>query len=90
MWRIHLIPEPGLCLQFSSDGEALAAAGHRVVDYAIVPDEPDQIAERVRRLVDDADCRAILLTGGTGLSPRDSTFEVVDGLLEKRLDGFGE
>ena len=70
--------------------EALAAAGHRVVDYAIVPDEPDRIAERLRRLVDDAACRAILLTGGTGLSPRDSTFEVVDGLIEKRLDGFGE
>ena len=69
---------------------ALTSAGHRVTAYEIVPDDAPRIRERLGRLIDDPDCRVVLLTGGTGLGPRDSTFEVVDGLLEKRLDGFGE
>lgn len=66
----------------------LEAAGHRVQSYLIVPDEPARIRDAIEGLV--GTCRAVLLNGGTGISRRDGTYEVVSGLLEKRLDGFGE
>ena len=70
--------------------ERLGSAGHSVVGYEILPDEPKRIAERVMHWCESGDCDAIILTGGTGLAPRDTTHEAVSGLLEKTLDGFGE
>ncbi len=64
--------------------------GHRVVDYRIVPDDPDQIAAAFQSWAQEGDIQAIISTGGTGISRRDTTFDVVSALLEKRLDGFGE
>lgn len=68
---------------------ALEAAGHVVAGYAVVPDEPAQIVALVRELAGQG-CQAIITSGGTGITRRDSTFEAIDGLLEKRLPGFGE
>ena len=68
---------------------ALTQAGHDVVKYAIVHDEPEQIAALVRAIAADG-CKLIITNGGTGIARRDSTFEAIDGLLEKRLPGFGE
>ena len=68
---------------------ALAAAGHAVLRYQIVKDEPAQIAALVRELA-GAGCQVILTNGGTGIARRDSTFEAIDALIEKRLPGFGE
>ena len=70
--------------------ERLRAAGHEIVLYRILKDEPDEIRRLVSDLADQGDVQAALLTGGTGLSSRDGTFEAVDSLLDKRLDGFGE
>jgi len=70
--------------------ELLVKAGHRVVGYEIVRDEPHLVSERVRLLCANAGCQVVLLTGGTGIASRDSTYEAVSNLLEKRLDGFGE
>ena len=70
--------------------ELLTKSGHRVVGHEIVPDEPSQVRERVVALCAGGTCQAVILTGGTGLSPRDTTYEVVVTLLEKRIDGFGE
>ncbi|HIE51990.1 MAG TPA: MogA/MoaB family molybdenum cofactor biosynthesis protein [Armatimonadetes bacterium] len=70
--------------------EGLTAAGHTIVHYQIVPDEPEQIRAVVEQLVGEGKCEALLFNGGTGISRRDTTFEVLDGLLEKRLPGFGE
>ena len=70
--------------------ELLTDAGHRVIAQAILPDDPPQVRRKITELATDPACRAILLTGGTGLAARDTTYEVVDSLLEKRLDGFGE
>jgi len=70
--------------------ESLAAAGHRVVYYEIVADDPARVRDLVLRWCEQGDCQAVLLTGGTGLAERDSTFEAVSGLLAKKLDGFGE
>jgi molybdopterin adenylyltransferase len=64
--------------------------GHEIAAYAIVPDDPNRIRDQlVAWLADDA-VDAIITNGGTGISARDSTYEVVTSLLEKRLDGFGE
>jgi molybdenum cofactor biosynthesis protein B len=70
--------------------ELLAAHHHRVTGSIVVKDDPKAIAEVLERIARDAGTQAVILTGGTGLSSRDSTFEAVDRLLEKRIDGFGE
>jgi molybdopterin adenylyltransferase len=70
--------------------ELLERAGHRVVGRAIVRDDPDQIRDAVQRQLAAPDVQAIITTGGTGITARDSTYEVVASLLQKRLDGFGE
>ena len=65
------------------------ASGHAIVDRAIVPDEPD----RMKTLLvgfDPAQVDAILMTGGTGVSARDQTYETVSALLTKVLPGYGE
>src|SRR5690606_9240232 len=66
----------------------LAEAGHRVEAHEIVPDEPDRVAELLDRHAGQVN--VILLNGGTGISPRDRTFDAVSGRLEKVLPGFGE
>jgi molybdenum cofactor biosynthesis protein B len=70
--------------------ELLEGAGHPVVERALVRDEPAEVVAAVRRELADGRARAIITTGGTGLSRRDSTFEAVTGLLEKTVTGFGE
>jgi molybdenum cofactor biosynthesis protein B len=80
----------------SNDGSGAAArslllaAGHRVVDYRILPDEPDRIRAQVAEWLGRADCEAVIVSGGTGISMRDRTHEAITGLLDRRLDGFGE
>lgn len=68
----------------------LSRAGHPIVASVILPDEPSRIRRALRAWGRDRRIRAVILTGGTGISPRDGTFEAVDGLLEKKLEGFGE
>jgi molybdenum cofactor biosynthesis protein B len=70
--------------------ELLTAAGHRVVESRIVRDEPRDVARIVRQACARDDVQAVVLTGGTGITSRDSTFEAVEALLDKRLPGFGE
>ena len=71
-------------------GDMLSAAGHHVVGRTIVKDEPDMVRATIGRLLADPDVQVIITTGGTGITSRDNTYEVVSTLLEKRLDGFGE
>ncbi len=70
--------------------ERLVAAGHEVVRYAIVPDEPERIRALVEEIRAAGRARAVIVNGGTGISRRDRTFEAIVGLLDKTLDGFGE
>ncbi len=65
-------------------------AGHRVLHREIVPDEPDRMRPLIDRFLADPAVEAVLLTGGTGISPRDQTFETVSSLLTKPLPGYGE
>ena len=75
----------GVCIRV-----LLEEAGHRVLSYAILPDDPGRIRAHLEELFAVPGLDAVLVNGGTGLAPRDTTFEAVTGLLEKRLDGFGE
>ena len=70
--------------------QMLDAAGHPVSDHAIVRDEPAQVTSYVRAQLADPRTQVIITTGGTGLTSRDGTFEAIDRLLEKRIEGFGE
>jgi molybdenum cofactor biosynthesis protein B len=70
--------------------ERLEAAGHRVVFYRIVKDEPDQIIGLLDEIIRDTGAQAILLNGGTGISRRDTTYDALAAKLEKTLPGFGE
>jgi molybdenum cofactor biosynthesis protein B len=70
--------------------KALERAGHAVVSRRILPDEPRRITAHLRALARASRARVVVLTGGTGIARRDRTYEAIDALLEKRLDGFGE
>jgi molybdenum cofactor biosynthesis protein B len=64
-------------------------SGHTVADWRIVKDEPDQVARVLDELA-AGDARLIVFNGGTGISRRDRTYDVVSRALEKTLPGFGE
>ena len=66
------------------------AAGHRILERVIVPDEPDRMTPLLREFAARGELHAILITGGTGISPRDQTYETVSALLTKPLPGYGE
>ena len=68
----------------------LTEQGHTVIGYHLVKDEPTEIRKFIEGGVQDQSIQAIIINGGTGLSRRDSTFETIDKMLDKRLNGFGE
>ena len=68
----------------------LTERGHRVAGYRIVKDEPLQIEALLQETLALGDIDAVIVNGGTGIAPRDGTYEVVSRFLEKKLDGFGE
>jgi len=68
----------------------LEKQGHTVAAYHLVKDEPSKIKAKIKAAVTNKKIQAIIINGGTGISRRDSTFEAVDAMLEKRLVGFGE
>ena len=70
--------------------DMIVAAGHVVAGYRILKDEPAQVVALVKQIVTERLADVVVTSGGTGVSTRDSTYEAVAGLLDKRLDGFGE
>ncbi len=81
-------------LSTDTGGATIAAlleeAGHVLVSREIVRDEPAEVRAKVLAQLDNPLVQAIITTGGTGISARDTTLEAMAQLLEKRLDGFGE
>ncbi len=67
----------------------LKAAGHQVQAYTIIPDEPTQIEQQLRDLA-NRDIDVVIFNGGTGIAPRDTTYDTLAKMLEKTLPGFGE
>lgn len=71
--------------------DKLTSAGHTIADYRIVKDEPDQIGVLLDDLTaPDHPCKIIIFNGGTGIAPRDTTYDALVGKLEKIMPGFGE
>lgn len=67
--------------------ELLTAAGHTVAERQITPDEPARIEQHLHTWVANGAIDAVLLTGGTGIAPRDQTYETITTLLTKPLPG---
>lgn len=70
--------------------EHLEAAGHAVTSREIVPDEPGRIRAALEQALSTDGVQAVVLTGGTGVAPRDVTPDTVEPLLERVVPGFGE
>lgn len=70
--------------------EALAGDGHSIYDRCIVKDDIYQLRYRVSQWIADSEVHAIITTGGTGFSSRDSTPEALAPLFDKSIEGFGE
>ncbi|GAA4704501.1 MogA/MoaB family molybdenum cofactor biosynthesis protein [Brevibacillus fulvus] len=70
--------------------QLLEQAGHQTALYQIVKDEPAEITSAIEAGRRHPAVQVILLNGGTGISPRDTTYEAVQALLEKEMPGFGE
>jgi molybdenum cofactor biosynthesis protein B len=68
----------------------LADEGHQLTGYGIVKDEPGQIESLLDQTLSKTEVDAVIVNGGTGIAPRDGTYEVVSRFIEKKLDGFGE
>jgi molybdopterin adenylyltransferase len=70
--------------------DLLTAAGHQITGRAIVKDDSFLVRRLVERQLSNDDVDVVITTGGTGITARDTTFEAIDSMLEKRLPGFGE
>ena len=70
--------------------DRLEAAGHRLAEKAIEPDDIYRIRAAVSRWIADPEVQVVITTGGTGVTGRDGTPEAVMPLLDKIIDGFGE
>ena len=70
--------------------ELLSQQGHRVAGKTIVPDDAERVRAELEAQIAADDVDAVIMTGGTGITRRDGTYEVVAALLDKRIDGFGE
>lgn len=70
--------------------ELMREAGHEVTGRSIVKDDAPRLRTTLVDLLADSEVDAIITTGGTGIAARDTTYEVVDRMVEKKLDGFGE
>jgi len=70
--------------------EILKSAGHSVAEYIIIKDEKLEVVEQLQRLCQIEVIDAVILNGGTGIAPRDTTYDAIENLLEKTLPGFGE
>jgi molybdopterin adenylyltransferase len=71
--------------------ELLKEAEHQIVNYQIIPDEPNLIRSTIADICNrNHPIDAFIFNGGTGIALRDNTYEAIAGLLEKTLPGFGE
>lgn len=70
--------------------DALEASGHQLIDRRLIPDDIYQMRAVVSQWIADPDVQAVVVTGGTGFTDRDSTPEALSPLFDKEVKGFGE
>ena len=70
--------------------ERIKRDGHVLVYRAIVTDDVDKIRAQVKKWIADPKVEVVITTGGTGVTGRDVTPEALEGLFEKKIEGFGE
>ncbi len=70
--------------------QLLTDAGYKIVTYAIVKDEPEDIDNWLNKLDINSELKVIIFSGGTGIAPRDTTYDVINNWLDKLIPGFGE
>ncbi|MBW4686399.1 MAG: molybdenum cofactor biosynthesis protein MoaB [Komarekiella atlantica HA4396-MV6] len=70
--------------------QLLLDTNHTVGAYSIIKDEPTQIQGQIEQLGKSSNLDAVIFNGGTGIAPRDTTYDAIENLLEKTLPGFGE
>ncbi len=70
--------------------QLLINAGHQILTYAIVKDEPQDIRDWLTKLDTNLELEVIIFNGGTGIAPRDTTYDVINSWLDKNIPGFGE
>src|SRR5262249_45521409 len=70
--------------------EELVGAGCKHMTHTILREEPTYLQELVRQVAINNAAEAIIITGGTGITPRDRTYEALNEIYDKRIDGFGE
>ncbi|MBH8560689.1 MogA/MoaB family molybdenum cofactor biosynthesis protein [Nostoc sp. CENA67] len=70
--------------------QLLVGANYAVGAYTIIKDEPTQIQQQIELLGQNPNLDAVIFNGGTGIAPRDTTYDAIEKLLEKILPGFGE
>lgn len=70
--------------------QRMSELGHIVAAYRLIKDEPDQVAAVLEELTTMPGVQLVLFNGGTGISPRDTTYDVISRYLQKTLPGFGE
>lgn len=70
--------------------QLLRESQHSVGFYKILKDEPDDLRTAIAFLQQRSDIQVLLFNGGTGIAPRDTTYDAIVGLLDKTLPGFGE
>jgi len=68
----------------------LTDANHQIIAYDIVKDEPIAIKLKIFKLAENSPLDVVIFNGGTGIAPRDTTYDAISSLLEKTLPGFGE
>jgi len=70
--------------------QLLVNGNHAINKYEIIPDEPKQIQQQLELISINPEIDVVILNGGTGIAPRDTTYDALEKLLEKILPGFGE
>ena len=70
--------------------EILRSSGHSITEYLIIKDEKLEVVAQMEALCQREDIDAVIFNGGTGIAPRDTTYDAIEHLLEKTLPGFGE
>lgn len=70
--------------------QLLSDQGHTVVAYLILKDDPEPLTAQVKHFSQQPGIDVMILNGGTGIAPRDKTYDAIAALLEKTLPGFGE